>query len=398
MFPRTRSYAKCIVKNTFLEVDVGPSSLERASGTPRGRSVPTSFRSPRKCDERAALADASSPMSNKSENCSPVQTLEEFVDDDEPEQAQEPDPSTDGAANVVVRPAETGSEFRPRNGKPKRSLGSLFAKTSDHIKCVVKNTFLEVSLAALELEAQSSAAVRGRSWPRSKIGGSAVARQSSRTKTAEVPPEPRAELNGPPIELVGPIQTVEDFLNEDLVESAADKIGEVVGGQMPSEQPTTNAMLQEHAAVSVAQKGNAEADEHSIGRSKQSTKQSAKPLPHGAKYLVGIESDDDFNVVRRLIGPAAENTKSIMKASKGSKLHIRGRGSKRSDGDTGEDPEAEGPLCIVLRAPSARKLELAAELVEALLRDVHQQYHAFCQANGRASPELAVARLPSSWN
>jgi hypothetical protein len=95
------------------------------------------------------------------------------------------------------------------------------------------------------------------------------------------------------------------------------------------------------------------------------------------RFDVGIEEDSDFRVVRRLLGSEAENMKSIVKKSGGSKIRIHGKGASKDCSNASDDS-----LHIVVGATSTGRLERAAALVTDLLSRVHAEYEAYCNTLG----------------
>lgn len=124
---------------------------------------------------------------------------------------------------------------------------------------------------------------------------------------------------------------------------------------------------------------------------RKATKAKATPAFRG-RIFVGVEEDDEFHTVKRLIGPAGVNTKSIVKQSGGAKISIRGRGSVFRDvprQDVGGE-SAEGPLTVYVNASNPKTFELAGELVMELVRRLQQEYVEFCAA----ASKLAVVEQP----
>jgi len=72
-------------------------------------------------------------------------------------------------------------------------------------------------------------------------------------------------------------------------------------------------------------------------RSNRSEERSAGDLPNFQRIDVGIEHDQKFRVVQRLIGPRGKHMRDIVTMSEGAKLWITGRGSRSWEDD-------EGPL------------------------------------------------------
>eukprot|EP00928_Gymnodinium_smaydae_P037355 TRINITY_DN2594_c0_g1_i3.p1 TRINITY_DN2594_c0_g1~~TRINITY_DN2594_c0_g1_i3.p1 ORF type:complete len:665 (+),score=120.96 TRINITY_DN2594_c0_g1_i3:211-1995(+) len=113
------------------------------------------------------------------------------------------------------------------------------------------------------------------------------------------------------------------------------------------------------------------------------------------RFEVGLEEDSTFQVCRRLIGPGGANMKHIVsKAGDGTKIRIRGRGSKYLEGP--EKKEATDPLMVCISATSKENGEVASSLVESLLETVHEDYEFFCKSRGMRVPELLVQRQMQS--
>merc|ERR1711865_1294118 len=80
--------------------------------------------------------------------------------------------------------------------------------------------------------------------------------------------------------------------------------------------------------------------------------------------------DRSFRVVQRLLGPTGENLKHITEESRGAKVWICGRGSRRIE----EKCDSNGPLTICISADSQSSLQLASELAHDLVRSTHEDY------------------------
>jgi len=107
------------------------------------------------------------------------------------------------------------------------------------------------------------------------------------------------------------------------------------------------------------------------------------------RYIVGIDQERSFNVVRKLLGDHGANMKAIAENSD-AKLRIRGRGSGFKEGPN--NVEADEPLMLCISATSHKGFENATEDVESLLKHVHEQYYAFCQHRNLPTPKLVVSR------
>merc|ERR1712193_580992 len=105
------------------------------------------------------------------------------------------------------------------------------------------------------------------------------------------------------------------------------------------------------------------------------------------RYLVGIEQNRSFNVVRKLLGDHGSHMKAIAEST-GAKLRIRGRGSGFKEGP--ENVEANDPLMICISATSSKGFVDSTKDVESLLKHVHNQYCAFCEERNLPRPNLVV--------
>jgi len=105
------------------------------------------------------------------------------------------------------------------------------------------------------------------------------------------------------------------------------------------------------------------------------------------QFLIDIEEDDEFHVVRRLLGPHGSNMKRIAHRS-GVRLRLRGRGSKFLEGP--EQQESQDQLMLCVSAPSSESYKGAGLLVHELIQDVYEQWREFCEKSGQSAPELQV--------
>lgn len=112
------------------------------------------------------------------------------------------------------------------------------------------------------------------------------------------------------------------------------------------------------------------------------------------RFLIGIENDKDFQVVRRVIGAKGANMKRIVKQSE-AKLRLRGVGSGYFEGAGQKESNEPLQLCVSCTSPDG--YSTAVSLVEELLEGVYVEYRAFCEENGRPKPDLhATPQLVSS--
>jgi len=104
------------------------------------------------------------------------------------------------------------------------------------------------------------------------------------------------------------------------------------------------------------------------------------------QFLIGIEEEPKFRVVRQLLGPAGKHVKRIAEAT-GARLRLRGAGSKFLEG--AEQVESTDPLMMCLSAPDDGYAE-AVRQVREQLEVVYEEYRQFCSRNKLPRPDLAV--------
>jgi hypothetical protein len=105
------------------------------------------------------------------------------------------------------------------------------------------------------------------------------------------------------------------------------------------------------------------------------------------QFIVGIEEDKQFRVVRRIIGISGGNMKRIAEQS-GAKLRLRGRGSKFLEGE--EQKESTDDLMLCVSTQDREGYEKATGLVTELLQGVYNEYRSFCRESGKKEPDLRV--------
>lgn len=136
-------------------------------------------------------------------------------------------------------------------------------------------------------------------------------------------------------------------------------------------------MEEKPAPVSKAQKHEQQTGNMTRGHNasqKSNAKGRSAPQKFLCRYIVGIEQNRSFNVVRKLLGDHGAHMKAIAENT-GAKLRIRGRGSGFKEGP--ENVEADEPLMICVSATSSNSFQESTKDVESLLRHVHDQYYAF---------------------
>eukprot|EP00930_Biecheleria_cincta_P097717 TRINITY_DN89405_c0_g1_i1.p1 TRINITY_DN89405_c0_g1~~TRINITY_DN89405_c0_g1_i1.p1 ORF type:complete len:225 (-),score=33.73 TRINITY_DN89405_c0_g1_i1:50-652(-) len=93
------------------------------------------------------------------------------------------------------------------------------------------------------------------------------------------------------------------------------------------------------------------------------------------QFLIGIDAEESFGVVGRLLGRGGMHMKRIA-GTTGAKLRLRGSGSGFREADL-SDKESGDPLVLCLSAPDASSYKRSACLVHDLLDDVYSSYRAF---------------------
>jgi len=103
------------------------------------------------------------------------------------------------------------------------------------------------------------------------------------------------------------------------------------------------------------------------------------------RFLIGIENDKEFQVVRRIIGAKGTNMKRIVRQTE-AKLRLRGVGSGYFEGAGHRESSEPLQLCVSCTSPEGYRT--AVRLVEELLENVYGEYRQFCRDNGRPEPDL----------
>lgn len=120
-------------------------------------------------------------------------------------------------------------------------------------------------------------------------------------------------------------------------------------------------------------------------RSRSPWRGSGQKLPEARKYtcrfIIGIESDDEFRVVRRIIGAGGAKMKDIVARSGGdAKLRLRGRGSGYVERDI--KTESNEPLQLCISCPHKDGYVTAVRCTEELLKSVYDSYSKWCADRG----------------
>jgi len=112
------------------------------------------------------------------------------------------------------------------------------------------------------------------------------------------------------------------------------------------------------------------------------------------RFLIGIDNEKDFQIVRRIIGAKGANMKRIVKSSE-AKLRLRGVGSGYFEGAGQKESNEPLQLCVSCTSPDGYRT--AVSLVEELLEGCYAEFRTFCQESGRPQPDLhATPQLVSS--
>jgi hypothetical protein len=113
---------------------------------------------------------------------------------------------------------------------------------------------------------------------------------------------------------------------------------------------------------------------------------------------VGIEDDEDFRVVMRLLGPGGARIKRIVEdAGQNVRVSVKGRGAvlEGEPQPAGQNTEAL-TLWITAQGSEAREgLDRASALAEKLIADVHKEYEAFRQPRSASSAASVSCRGPA---
>merc|ERR1711972_109768 len=105
------------------------------------------------------------------------------------------------------------------------------------------------------------------------------------------------------------------------------------------------------------------------------------------QFMVGIEEDSRFRVVRRIIGCGGEHMKRIAELS-GAKLRLRGRGSNFLEGP--ERKESDDDLMLCVSAQDKDGFDKAKKAASELIENIHQSYRSHCRKSGNTCPELKM--------
>mmetsp|Transcript_25112 Transcript_25112/g.65823 ORF Transcript_25112/g.65823 Transcript_25112/m.65823 type:complete len:157 (-) Transcript_25112:175-645(-) len=113
----------------------------------------------------------------------------------------------------------------------------------------------------------------------------------------------------------------------------------------------------------------------------------SRPGKYQCQFIVGIEEERKFKVMRKLLGPSGANMRAIVDCT-GAKLRLRGKGSRFLEGP--EQVESSDPLMLCVSVTDRRKYDVAVSMAWTLMERVHGEYRGFCIRSGSRVPELHV--------
>jgi len=104
-----------------------------------------------------------------------------------------------------------------------------------------------------------------------------------------------------------------------------------------------------------------------------------RPRKWQCQFVIGIEEEPTFRVVRRLLGPGGKNVKAIAEET-GAKLRLRGVGSKFLEGP--DKRESMDPLMLCISASTETGYNTAVDTVQEILQHIYTEYQEFQSNNG----------------
>lgn len=105
------------------------------------------------------------------------------------------------------------------------------------------------------------------------------------------------------------------------------------------------------------------------------------------QFVIGIEEDRQFCVVKRIIGTGGANMKNINQKT-GAKLRLRGRGSNFLEGP--KQLESTDDLMLCISSKDLVGYEDAKNLVTELLKSIYDDYRETCRIAGKLLPALRI--------
>jgi len=113
------------------------------------------------------------------------------------------------------------------------------------------------------------------------------------------------------------------------------------------------------------------------------------------RFIIGVDNDKEFQVVRRIIGAKGINMKKIVQETD-AKLRLRGVGSGYFEGAAQKESPEPLQLCISCTNPDG--YALAITHVEELLSRVYGEYQQFCKMKQLPEPHLQLNFSESAQN
>lgn len=124
-----------------------------------------------------------------------------------------------------------------------------------------------------------------------------------------------------------------------------------------------------------------------VDRAEHRQKQASMKDKTQCQFIIGIEEENKFRVVRRILGKAGQNMKHIAEET-GAKLRLLGRGSGFLEGPVGSQQESADPLMLCISAPDKASYEQSKKLAGDLLEDIYTQYRQHCRKVGQLAPNV----------
>lgn len=112
-----------------------------------------------------------------------------------------------------------------------------------------------------------------------------------------------------------------------------------------------------------------------------------RPRKWQCQFIIGIDEEPTFRVVRRLLGPGGKNVKAIAEET-GAKLRLRGVGSKFLEGP--QKLESTDPLMLCVSAPTDSGYDTAVHMVQEILQHIYIEYQEFQSNNGVCTSPLSI--------
>lgn len=180
--------------------------------------------------------------------------------------------------------------------------------------------------------------------------------------------------------------TIEDSGESDTMKAR----GELRSAKQTADKPAPKSVEKRRKGLAKGEgKGKAGQKGSGKGAAKGSGKGSGNNVngKQQCQFIIGIEEDRHFRVVKRIIGVQGANMKRIADET-GAKLRLRGRGSKFLEGP--EKKESTDDLMLCLSSQDKAGYADAVRLVFELLQGIYDDYAEFCRTEGKRSPSLCV--------